>query len=341
MKRLLFTLLLALPLLVSAQTAPDPARQIIVLTNQLNALRAQLFPAEDDFAFSRDLSAGQRNDGDVRRLQQLLASLGLFSDALAAGNFGPVTKAAVQSYQAARGISRTGYVGPLTRAALNREPSLYYRIRPRPQYDLAALARSIQSGINAERRTRGLNELAWDDRIAEVARLHSEDQARDNTELTDPNLLCVYPLIRHENFSGQFKAGDRLRAANISYRLAGENIISFSFAESVLYRSSDGKDIACPASREFTPAAGTAEDRRTLFDAIVAERLAAARGSAVAVWINKDWMTPEQVARKAVSGWMNSPDHRQNILTPEFTRGGIGIAIVNEFLIITHNLLAP
>lgn len=341
MKHLLFALLLALPIFVSAQVAPDPARQIVVLTNQLNALRAQLFPAEDDFAFSRDLSTGLRNDGDVRRLQQLLASLGLFSDALVAGNFGPVTKAAVQSYQTARGISRTGYVGPLTRAALNREPSLSYRIRPRPEYDLAALARSIQDGLNAERRARGLGELAWDDRIAEVARLHSEDQARDNGELTDPNFLCVYPVIRHENFGGTFKAGDRLRAANIQYRLAGENIISFSIAKDILYRSSDGRDAICSAVREFTPAAGTAEDRRTLFDAIVAERLAAARGSAVAVWINKDWMTPEQVALKAVSGWMNSPSHRENILTPEFTHGGVGIAVVNEFLVITHNLLAP
>jgi len=93
--------------------------------------------------------------------------------------------------------------------------------------------------------------------------------------------------------------------------------------------------------REFTPAVGTPEDRRTLFDAIFAERLAAARASAVAAWINKDWMTSERVALKAVSGWMNSPDHRQNILTPEFTHGGVGIAIVNEFLVITHNLLAP
>ncbi|MBI2036852.1 MAG: CAP domain-containing protein, partial [Candidatus Liptonbacteria bacterium] len=219
--------------------------------------------------------------------------------------------------------------------------SLNYRVRPRPQYDLAVLAQNVQNGINAERRTRGLGELAWDDRIAEVARKHSEDQARDNAELTDPNLLCVYPLIRHENFSGSFKAGDRLRAAGVSFRLAGENIISFSFAEGIFYRSSETSDVACPAVREFTPAGGTPEDRRTLFDAIFAERLAAARGSEVAVWISKEWMTPERVALKAVSGWMNSPDHRQNILTPEFTRGGIGIAIVNEFLVITHNLLAP
>jgi len=264
MKRLLLVLLLAPPFFVTtlggtphdavafAQTTPDPARQIVILTNQLNALRARAFPVPENFSFTRDLFAGLESNGEIRRLQELLASLGLFPDALAAGNFGPVTKAAVQSYQVSRGISRTGYVGPLTRAALNQEPSLNYRIRPRPQYDLATLARSIQSGLNAERRLRGLNELTWGPSVAEVARLHSEDQARDNLELTDSNLLCVYPLIRHESFSGAFRAGDRLRAANIPFRLAGENIISFSFAENILYRSSDGRDAACSVPRTAT-----------------------------------------------------------------------------------------
>jgi uncharacterized protein YkwD len=33
-------------------------------------------------------------------------------------------------------------------------------------------------------------------------------------------------------------------------------------------------------------------------------------------------------AQKAVSGWMNSPGHRKNILKPKFTHTGIGIAAI-------------
>lgn len=341
MRRLLLVPLFVLPFFVTAQVAPDPARQIVMLTNQLNVLRARAFPVPEGFAFTRDLFVGLANQSDVRRLQEVLASLGLFSDTLVNGTFGPITRAAVQNYQAARGISRTGYVGPLTRAALNGEAALQYRIRPRPAYDLAAIAKSVQSGLNAERRARGLGELVWDERVAEVARLHSEDQARDNTELTNPNLLCAYPAIRHENFSGQFKVGDRLRAAGMNFRLAGENIISFSAAEDILYRSVERQTVACPAVREFAPASGTLTERKALFDAAFAERLSAAQASPVAVWINKQWMAPDRIAAKAVSGWMNSPGHRDNILTPEFTGGGIGVASVNEFLIITHVLIQP
>ena len=35
----------------------------------------------------------------------------------------------------------------------------------------------------------------------------------------------------------------------------------------------------------------------------------------------------EDLAQTAVSGWMNSPGHRQNILTPYFTQEGIGVGI--------------
>lgn len=329
-----------LPILASAQTVPELTRQIVILTNQLNALLAQINPPSGDFSFERDLFAGLQNDGDVRRLQGVLSSQGLFPDALKTGNFGPITRNAVVSYQAARGISRTGYVGPLTRAALNREPSLNYRIEPRPAYDLSALARSIADGINAERRARGLPELIWDGRIADVARLHSEDQARDNAELTEPSSLCAYPMIRHENWSGAFKVGDRLRAAGIGFRVAGENIIAFSPAENVLYRSDD-RASECVSAREFTPGSGTESERKALFDAIFAERLSAARTSPVEVWINKQWAAPERIAARAVSGWMGSPGHRDNILTPDFTRGGVGIAIVNELIVATHVLLRP
>lgn len=43
--------------------------------------------------------------------------------------------------------------------------------------------------------------------------------------------------------------------------------------------------------------------------------------------ITRDFSTYDELARKTVEGWMNSPGHRKNILTPEFNLIGIGVGI--------------
>lgn len=61
-------------------------------------------------------------DGDaVTQLQRLLIALAFLAPGNDIGHFGPLTQAAVRAYQAARGISQTGTVGPITRASLNKE----------------------------------------------------------------------------------------------------------------------------------------------------------------------------------------------------------------------------
>jgi len=62
--------------------------------------------------FTRDLTIGSTG-ADVTALQ---TTVGVSP---ATGYFGSITKAAVQAYQASKGIITTGYVGPLTRGALN------------------------------------------------------------------------------------------------------------------------------------------------------------------------------------------------------------------------------
>ncbi|HEY4514639.1 MAG TPA: LamG-like jellyroll fold domain-containing protein [Candidatus Paceibacterota bacterium] len=68
--------------------------------------------------FTRTLSIGSRG-ADVTALQQILISKGFLVGTTATGYFGSMTKAAVQKYQGANGISAIGTVGPLTRAKLN------------------------------------------------------------------------------------------------------------------------------------------------------------------------------------------------------------------------------
>jgi uncharacterized protein YkwD len=40
--------------------------------------------------------------------------------------------------------------------------------------------------------------------------------------------------------------------------------------------------------------------------------------------------TVENVAKKAVIGWMNSPGHRKNILNPDYESAGVGVAVSKD-----------
>ncbi len=69
------------------------------------------------FNFSINLRRTDFNR-DVTELQKRLMKEGYFIGPIT-GYFGPITFAATQSYQSAHGIPSTGFVGPLTRGALN------------------------------------------------------------------------------------------------------------------------------------------------------------------------------------------------------------------------------
>jgi uncharacterized protein YkwD len=51
-----------------------------------------------------------------------------------------------------------------------------------------------------------------------------------------------------------------------------------------------------------------------------------------------DWNSMEKIAETTVQGWMNSPGHRKNILTPHWINEGIGVAISpDDKVYITQN----
>jgi uncharacterized protein YkwD len=43
-----------------------------------------------------------------------------------------------------------------------------------------------------------------------------------------------------------------------------------------------------------------------------------------------DWNSSENIAGRALEGWMKSPGHRKNILTPHWKREGIGVEIAPD-----------
>jgi peptidoglycan hydrolase-like protein with peptidoglycan-binding domain len=84
----------------------------IISSDKAAAAKAAVTTATPAVSFTRDLTIGSTG-ADVSALQ---AAIGVTP---ATGYFGSITAAAVRSYQASKGISATGFVGPLTRAALN------------------------------------------------------------------------------------------------------------------------------------------------------------------------------------------------------------------------------
>ena len=47
--------------------------------------------------------------------------------------------------------------------------------------------------------------------------------------------------------------------------------------------------------------------------------------------------TPQSIAESAVSGWMDSPGHKKNILTSNFSKEGIGVSISEFSIHVTEN----
>lgn len=68
--------------------------------------------------FERNLYFGMRNNAEVRDLQELMTDQGYYTGPIT-GNFYILTLQGVRKFQAAQGITTTGFFGPLSRAAAN------------------------------------------------------------------------------------------------------------------------------------------------------------------------------------------------------------------------------
>lgn len=71
-------------------------------------------------SIDNNLYYGLQKNGDVKQLQEFLIDKGFLTGS-ATGNFFSLTLKAVKAYQSSAGINSTGYVGTLTRAAINNE----------------------------------------------------------------------------------------------------------------------------------------------------------------------------------------------------------------------------
>ena len=64
----------------------------------------------------------------------------------------------------------------------------------------------------------------------------------------------------------------------------------------------------------------------TATNATLGQRVAQAGSAAVGIGENLALVGPEEVAERSVQGWMESPGHRENLLKPDYTHVGFGVA---------------
>lgn len=154
-------------------------------------------------------------------------------------------------------------------------------INQKPTIDTIELEKKIHLLINQQRQYNGLSALAWDNRLSNVARIHSDDMAlrsyfsHDTPEGLDPTARGAKYGVRCEKTVG-----------NLIYSGIAENIFQNNLYDRIWYTN------GIPTSYE--------------------------------------WNSMDDLAQSTVSGWMESPGHRQNILTQTYDREGIGIAISSD-----------
>lgn len=344
-----------IPIEKLAEQIRDLEKQVFELLIQLRQIQQRAPDKGHRALFVRTLSRGVFNE-EVKQLQNLLKEWPeIYPEGLATGYFGPLTEAAVRRFQQKHNIEPIGIVGPRTRAKLNELTAIFYKqIENIPatketektekveivSVDIQKLTLAIYESINKQRINNGLSPLVLDQTLGEIARRHSEDQATDNLALTKPDFLCHYPIIRHEGKAFGFSLGDRLRTYNQSFRLAGENIAIIPRIKSITYKYDIAEPIVdCPIAPQFTSGEGAPEERMRLYQKILDQSLVIVAGLKPVEIVRKDWRTSEEIVTKAVEGWMNSVGHRKNILNQEFNFSGMGIAEVNDYLIITNVFL--
>jgi hypothetical protein len=136
-----------------------------------------------------------------------------------------------------------------------------------------------------------------------------------------------------------------LNSRNIYYfSSSAENIALIPHVKDGTYESTGIKDQDCQG--ELTQAndqyeqqihlATTTDGKIAILQAEVARRASLLEASPVINILDTTYYTEEEVDQRAVSGWMNSPGHRRNILNGEYTEAGVGIAQVKDYFIMTQ-----
>ena len=68
------------------------------------------------------------------------------------------------------------------------------------------------------------------------------------------------------------------------------------------------------------------------------DKVVTIKENGVAVKKEYAWKTQEEIAQSTVQGWMDSPPHRKNILSPDYDQQGIGVSISGHEIYVTEDM---
>lgn len=123
-------------------------------------------------SITADFGLGAKGS-NVSSLQSILEAKGFLKmpAGVSKGTYGALTRSAVQAYQKSKGISQTGYIGPLTRASLNADLGVSALVAPAAA--AAAAAPSASAAANASANASFNRDLETGSRGADVKSLQA------------------------------------------------------------------------------------------------------------------------------------------------------------------------
>ncbi len=203
--------------------------------------------------------------------------------------------------------------------------------------------------INKEREKEGLSVLVQNNELARVARSYSQYLARENEAFTGFGISCDYPLIHHQANGFGPMVSDRLKQSGVNYfSRVGENLALISAVDLKIGFTADDpikeKLDSCAterqeldkAFREALEAASNTKDELKIVAREIEKRKDVFRDALTAKILETHWHIADEIAAEMVNGWMASPGHRKNILEAQFDESGVGIAVVNTYIIATQ-----
>jgi uncharacterized protein YkwD len=184
------------------------------------------------------------------------------------------------------------------------------------------LEKSVHDGINLERQRQGLNPLVYDPKIADIARLHSLDMVNRN-------------YFEHDTPEG---ISPSQRGINAGYPLCGDRqaIKDSQEYDTLLtqFKATGNTNRVMYDELQVLYSKVETENKNGLVFVGFPENIEQNNLYDYVTYLNGvpsyHWLSMNELTTSIVQDWMNSSEHKANILTPAYYSEGIGVAISND-----------
>lgn len=194
----------------------------------------------------------------------------------------------------------------------------------KPELNISKIESLVHQKVNYQRTQHGLTPLSYDNQISTIARAHSQDMAKNN-------------YFEHVSLTGKEPWE---RGFQYGYQTCGTlEAIALQEQYDQFPQTSASQSQYQQAMSIYNQLNSKIENGE-LFGGL-AENISQNWAYDSITYVNGipiyDWNTEENIAQQTVIGWMNSPGHRENILSG-FHSEGIGVAIASDDKVyITQN----